>query len=83
MSDAPLDDAWARQVAKVPAWVFHGTNDDMEPFERTQQFVAALKKVGAELISLRYLGETTTFSTLTKTMRSMIGCYGTIESRVV
>jgi predicted peptidase len=49
MSDAPLDDAWARQVAKVPAWVFHGTKDDLEPFERTRQFVEALKKLGAEV----------------------------------
>jgi predicted peptidase len=49
MSDAPLDDAWARQVAKVPAWVFHGTKDDLEPFERTRQFVEALKKHGAEV----------------------------------
>ncbi len=49
MSDAPVDDAWARQVAKVPAWVFHGTKDDLEPFERTAQFVAALKKLGAEV----------------------------------
>lgn len=49
MSDAPLDNAWARQVAKVPAWVFHGTKDDLEPFERTQQFVEALKKLGAEV----------------------------------
>lgn len=49
MSDAPLDDAWARQVAKVPAWVFHGTKDDLEPFERTQQFVDTLTKLGAEV----------------------------------
>jgi predicted peptidase len=49
MSDAPPDDAWARQVAKVPAWVFHGTKDDLEPFERTRQFVEALKKFGAEV----------------------------------
>lgn len=49
ISDAPLDDAWARQVAKVPAWVFHGTKDDLEPFERTRQFVEALKKLGAEI----------------------------------
>lgn len=49
MSDAPLDNAWARQVAKVPAWVFHGTKDDLEPFERTKEFVEALKKLGAEV----------------------------------
>ncbi len=49
MSDAPPDDAWARQVAKVPALVLHGTKDDLEPFERTRQFVEALKKFGAEV----------------------------------
>jgi predicted peptidase len=49
MSDAPPDDAWARQAAKVPAWVFHGTKDDLEPFERTRQFVEALKKFGGEV----------------------------------
>ena len=49
MSDAPLDDAWAKQVAKVPAWVFHGTKDDLEPFERTRQFAEALKKYRAEV----------------------------------
>lgn len=49
MSDAPLDDVWARQVAKVPAWVFHGTKDDLEPFERTEQFVGVLKKLGGEV----------------------------------
>jgi predicted peptidase len=45
----PMSDAWARQVAKVPAWVFHGTKDDLEPIERTRQFVEALKKLGAEV----------------------------------
>ena len=40
---------WARQVAKVPAWVFHGTKDDLEPFERTREFVGVLKKLGAEV----------------------------------
>jgi predicted peptidase len=49
MSDAPPDNVWARQVAKVPAWVFHGTKDDFEPFERTREFVEALKKLGAEV----------------------------------
>jgi predicted peptidase len=49
MSDAPLDNAWAGQVAKVPAWVFHGTKDDLEPFERTKEFVEVLKKLGAEV----------------------------------
>jgi predicted peptidase len=49
MSDAPLDNAWARRLAKVPAWVFHGTKDDLGPFERTKEFVEALKKLGAEV----------------------------------
>jgi predicted peptidase len=49
MSDAPLDDTWAKHIAKVPAWVFHGTKDDLESFERTQQFVEALKKARAEV----------------------------------
>ncbi|MDQ6653768.1 MAG: alpha/beta fold hydrolase [Acidobacteriota bacterium] len=49
MSDAPMDTAWAKQIAKVPAWVFHGTKDDLEPFERTQNFVDTLKKSGADV----------------------------------
>ena len=49
MSDAPPDNAWTTQVAKVPAWVFHGTRDDLEPIERTRGFVEALKKLGAEV----------------------------------
>ncbi|MDQ2938108.1 MAG: alpha/beta fold hydrolase [Acidobacteriota bacterium] len=49
MSDAPLNNDWAKQIAKVPAWVFHGTKDDLEPFERTQKFVDALKKLGADV----------------------------------
>jgi predicted peptidase len=49
MADAPLDNAWASQVAKVPAWAFHGTKDDLEPFERTRAFVDALKRLGAEV----------------------------------
>jgi predicted peptidase len=49
MSDAPPDDGWARQIATVPAWVFHGTKDDLEPFERTRSFVDTLKKLGADV----------------------------------
>jgi predicted peptidase len=49
LSDAPIDDAWAKQIAKVPAWAFHGTKDDLEPFERTRDFVESLKKLGAEV----------------------------------
>ncbi|MFN2491994.1 MAG: alpha/beta fold hydrolase [Pyrinomonadaceae bacterium] len=49
VADAPLDDAWARQIAKVPAWVFHGTKDDLAPFETTRRFVDTLKKIGADV----------------------------------
>ena len=49
MSDAPPDNAWTSRVAKVPAWVFHGTSDELEPIERTREFVEALKKLGAEV----------------------------------
>jgi predicted peptidase len=49
MAAAPADAAWAKQIAKVPAWVFHGTKDDLEPFDRTEKFVATLKKLGADV----------------------------------
>lgn len=49
LADAPADNAWATQIAKVPSWVFHGTKDDLAPFERTEKFVETLKKLGADV----------------------------------
>jgi dipeptidyl aminopeptidase/acylaminoacyl peptidase len=36
-------------LATVPTWVFHGTKDDLEPFERTEQFVKKLKALGSDV----------------------------------
>jgi predicted peptidase len=49
LAGAPRDTSWAKQIAKVPAWAFHGTRDDLAPFERTKNFVALLSKLGAEV----------------------------------
>jgi predicted peptidase len=39
---------WAKKIAKIPAWTFHGTKDGAVPVERSQEMVDALKKEGAE-----------------------------------
>lgn len=49
LADGPSDLAWAKPLKNVPVWTFHGTKDDLAPFERTQQFVEALKREGAEV----------------------------------
>jgi predicted peptidase len=49
MADGPTDLAWAKPLKNVPVWTFHGTIDDLAPFTRTQQFVEALKREGAEV----------------------------------
>ena len=38
--------AEAKKFAKVPIWVFHGANDNVEPVKSSRDMVAALKKVG-------------------------------------
>ena len=49
MADGPADPSWAKKIKDVPVWAFHGTNDLLAPFERTQQFVDTLKALGGEV----------------------------------
>ncbi len=37
---------WAKQIAPLPVWAFHGAEDTSVPLERSQEMVAELKKVG-------------------------------------
>lgn len=49
MADGPLELSWATALKTVPVWTFHGTKDDLAPFERTEEFVNALKAAGGEV----------------------------------
>jgi len=39
---------WAKQIAHIPTWIFHGDKDGAVPIARSDAMVAALKKAGAE-----------------------------------
>lgn len=39
----------AKNIQKVPAWVFHGAKDDVVPLERSTEMVEALKKAGGNV----------------------------------
>jgi predicted peptidase len=39
----------AKQIAHIPAWVFHGAKDPVVPLQRSEQMVEALKKKGADV----------------------------------
>lgn len=39
---------WAKQIAHIPTWVFHGDKDAAVPLVRSEIMVAALMKAGAE-----------------------------------
>lgn len=49
LADGPSDLAWVTPLKQVPVWTFHGTKDDLAPFERTEQFVNALKSAGGQV----------------------------------
>ena len=40
------DTMWAKRIAHLPAWVFHGAKDPGVPLKRSQDMVDALKKAG-------------------------------------
>ena len=42
------DPQWAKRIAHVPAWVFHGAKDPAVPLERSKKMVEALKKSGGD-----------------------------------
>ena len=49
LADGPTELSWVNSLKHVPVWAFHGTKDDLAPFERTEQFVNALKAAGGEV----------------------------------
>jgi predicted peptidase len=49
LADGPVDMSWAGKLKNVPIWTFHGTADDLAPFDQTDQFVKELKRVGADV----------------------------------
>jgi predicted peptidase len=40
------DTIWAKRIAHLPVWVFHGAKDPGVPLKRSQEMVDALKKAG-------------------------------------
>ena len=42
------DPSWARRIAHIPAWVFHGGKDPTVPIENSKKMVEALKKAGGD-----------------------------------
>ncbi|HEV2883249.1 MAG TPA: prolyl oligopeptidase family serine peptidase, partial [Pyrinomonadaceae bacterium] len=49
VADGPQDLSLATRLKNVPVWTFHGTKDDLAPFERTEQFVKALQQNGGQV----------------------------------
>jgi len=49
LADAPQDAALAKQVAKVPAWAFHGAKDDLVPVENVRRFIDLVKASGGDI----------------------------------
>ncbi|HXD31347.1 MAG TPA: prolyl oligopeptidase family serine peptidase [Pyrinomonadaceae bacterium] len=49
MADGPSELSWVAPLKQVPVWTFHGTKDDLAPFERTEQFVNELKTAGGQV----------------------------------
>jgi predicted peptidase len=49
MADAPSELSWATALKEVPVWTFHGTKDELAPFERTERFVKALQSAGGQV----------------------------------
>jgi len=40
---------WAKELAKLPIWVFHGDRDAVVPAERSERMVTALKEAGGNV----------------------------------
>jgi predicted peptidase len=49
MADGPSDLAWVTPLKQIPVWTFHGTKDDLAPFENTEKFAKALKDAGGQV----------------------------------
>jgi predicted peptidase len=41
--------SWAKRIAHIPVWVFHGAKDPGVPLRRSQEMVDALKKCGGKV----------------------------------
>ncbi|MCA9247710.1 MAG: prolyl oligopeptidase family serine peptidase [Planctomycetales bacterium] len=39
---------WAKQIAHLPIWAFHGAKDRAVPVERSEQMIEAVRKAGGE-----------------------------------
>jgi predicted peptidase len=48
--------ALARQLRRVPIWIFHGEMDQVVPVARSREAAAALKAIGAKARYTEYLG---------------------------
>ena len=46
---------WAKRLAPLPIWVFHGDRDDVVPAERSERMHALLKSAGAKQVRLTIL----------------------------
>jgi predicted peptidase len=40
---------WAKRLAHIPQWVFHGAKDDVVPIEHSERMVEALKRKGCDV----------------------------------
>ncbi|KAL0487148.1 phospholipase [Acrasis kona] len=55
--DVHEDIGMVELIKHLPVWAFHGTHDEVVPFESTKQMVGALKEVGAEgVLFTKYQG---------------------------
>jgi predicted peptidase len=48
----PDFDTWAKNLAKVPLWAFHGAMDNTVPADRSESMVEAIRKHGGKQVKL-------------------------------
>jgi predicted peptidase len=46
---------WAKRLAPLPVWIFHGDRDDVVPSERSERMHSLLKSAGAKQVRLTLL----------------------------
>jgi predicted peptidase len=46
---------WAKRLAPLPVWIFHGDRDDVVPSERSERMHSLLKSAGAKQVKLTLL----------------------------
>jgi predicted peptidase len=47
--------SWAKRLAPLPIWIFHGDRDDVVPSERSERMHSLLKSAGAKQVRLTML----------------------------